>query len=94
MPHFSQLALKSPLSQHAKTQMQRRAIPQAAVDLLLDFAQSTPSGNKTLRYRFDKRTWAMAMASLGPRALSCEKFRNAYVVEASDGTIITAAWLY
>lgn len=85
---------RPPLSRHARVQMQRRSIPEAAVELLLDFADCTPSWDGTRRYRFTKRSWAAAAAFLGPDVRLFEKFRNAYVVEASDGTIITAAWLH
>lgn len=47
-----------------------------------------------MRYRFDKQTWEAAEDFLGPRARQFEKFRNAYVIEAADGTVITAAWLH
>lgn len=85
---------RPPLSRHAQVQMQRRSITEAAIELLLDFADCTPSWNGSQRYRFTKRSWAAAAAFLGADAHLFEKFRNAYVVEGSDGTIITAAWLH
>lgn len=81
-------------SRHAKVQMQRRCIPEAAVDLILDFADWTSAGNGARRYCFSNHTWAQAVASLGSDTQGTEKFRNAYVIEANDGTVITAAWLY
>lgn len=74
--------------------MQRRSIPSAAVELILDFAEWTPAGGGAQRYRFTNKSWACAAAHLGARAKEYEKYRNAYVIEASDGTIVTAAWLY
>ncbi|VWX57297.1 hypothetical protein [Sphingorhabdus sp. 109] len=94
MHYFNSIHNPSPLSRHAKAQMQRRCIPEAAVELLLDFATATPSGGGTLRYRFDKRSWAVAEEFLGAQARAFEKFRNAYVIEASNGTVVTAAWLH
>lgn len=82
------------LSRHAKVQMQRRCIPMAAVDLILGFAPSAPAGNGTQRYRFDKESWATAAEHLGSKSRAFEKFRNAYIIEANDGTVVTAAWLY
>ena len=81
------------LSRHASVQMQRRCIPDHAVELILDFATASPAGGGAQRYRFDNRSWATALDYLGPQAPAFEKFRNAYVIEASDGTIVTAAWL-
>ncbi|MEH6790620.1 DUF4258 domain-containing protein [Parasphingorhabdus sp.] len=93
--HYLNPTLNPPgLSRHAKTQMQRRCIPEAAVELILDFANATPSGSGTLRYRFDKRSWAAADKLLGSQARAFEKFRNAYVIEASNGTVVTVAWLH
>lgn len=94
MRHFNFTTVSPRLSRHAMVQMQRRCIPDSAVELILDFAHSTPSGNGTQRYRFDNRTWAAAADFLGGRARDFEKFRNAYVIEGADGTVVTAAWLY
>lgn len=74
--------------------MQRRSISESAVELLLDFADCVPSWDGSRRYRFTKRSWAAASTYLGAEARRFEKFRNAYIVEAHDGTIITAAWLH
>ena len=81
-------------SRHAKVQMQRRSIPEAAVNLILDFAACSASGNGTRRYRFDNSSWADAAAALGSHAHAFEKFRNAYVIEGNDGIVVTAAWLH
>lgn len=94
MRHLYLSAELSLLSRHARLQMQRRCIPEAAVELILDFATSTPAGNGTQRYRFDNRSWAAAAGHLGSQARIFEKYRNAYVIEANDGTVVTAAWLY
>lgn len=84
----------STYSRHAQVRMQQRCIPAEVVELLLDFACPIPVGNGAYSYRFDKRIWAEATATLGPRFGTFSKFRNVYVVEAADGTIITTAWLH
>ena len=94
MPNTTISSVLVHLSHHAAAQMQRRCIPSDAVDLILGFADPSPAGGGAMRYRFDKNTWAVAEDFLGPRARQFEKFRNAYVIEAKDGTIITAAWLH
>lgn len=93
MQHHPIIVSDTNFSSHAKVQMQRRCIPKDAVDLILDYADWTSSGSGTRRYRFTNRSWGQAAAALGSDASKFEKFRNAYVIEGSDGTIVTAAWL-
>lgn len=80
-------------SRHAEVRMQQRCIPPAAVELLLDYAEPTPVGDGVLSYRFTKASWTDALTALGSAAPAFLKFRYAYVVESSDGLVITAAWL-
>ena len=79
---------------HASARMQKRSIPQAVVELLLDYAHPTPVGGGAQCYRFSRTTWADATSALGAKAPAFVKYRNAYVVESGDGLVITAAWLY
>lgn len=74
--------------------MQQRSIKPAAVDLLLDFAGSTPVGGGALSYRFTDATWDEAMSCVGSCTPAYRRYRNAYVVESRDGVVITAAWLF
>ena len=82
------------LSKHAKKRSQQRAIPCDAINLILDFGRAIPAGGGACKYRFDNRTWADAKAVLGRGASQFEKFRKAYVIEASNGNVMTAAWSY
>ncbi len=82
------------LTRHASIRMQQRCIPLTVVELLLDYAEPTAVGGGALSYRFTRKTWDEAMAALGPTATRFAKFRNAYVIEASDGAVITAARLH
>jgi hypothetical protein len=82
------------LTKHASKRSQQRAIPHGAIDLILDFGKASPAGSGAHKYRFDKRAWAEAKAALGRSAAQFEKFRKAYVIEAADGSVITAAWSY
>lgn len=79
-------------SHHADMRMQQRCIPADAVELLLDYAEPRLAGGGARSYRFTRTSWAEARAALGAVAPAFAKFRNAYVVESSDGVIITAAW--
>ena len=79
---------------HANARMQQRSIPEAVVELLLDYAHPTPVGGDAQSYRFTRATWCDAVSALGAKASAFAKYRNAYVVESGDGLVITAAWLY
>lgn len=88
-----QLSPVTRLSRHATIRMQQRSIPPRVVDLLLDFATPVPAGDGAINYRFTRATWDEAMTSAGSAAPQLQRYRNAYVVEGRDGTVITAAWL-
>lgn len=81
------------LSRHATIRMQQRSIPPQVIDLLLDFATPVPAGGGAMSYHFTRITWDEAMAGAGSAAPQLQRYRNAYVVEGRDGTVITAAWL-
>ena len=74
--------------------MQQRSIPEAVVELLLDYAHPTPVGSGAQSYRFSRDTWGDAISALGARASAFAKYRDAYVIESGNGLVITAAWLY
>lgn len=79
------------LTKHASCRAQQRSIPQAVINLLLDFGEATNAGLGTERYTFSKRGWRTVAAYLGPGAKHYERYRSAYIVVAS-GCVITAAW--
>ena len=81
------------LTQHASCRAQQRSIPQAVIDLLLDFGEATNAGFGAERYTFSKRSWRAVAAYLGPGAKHYERYRSAYIVIAS-GCVITAAWIH
>ena len=81
------------LTRHAHLRMQQRSIPAAIVDLLLDYGEPMAVGGGATSYRFTRQSWADAVASAGSAAARIAKYRKAYVIESSDGTVITAAWL-
>ena len=71
--------------------MQQRSIPQFIVDYLLDFAEPIPAGGGCVRYCFKADSWAEAQRDMGHEARKLDRHRNAYVIVADDGTVITAA---
>jgi len=81
------------LTLHAATRRCQRSIPQAIIDLLIDFGEASAAGSGVLRHSFSKRTWRAAAAYLGPAAKHYERYRSAYVIVAG-GLVITAAWAH
>ena len=80
------------LTRHASCRVQQRSIPQAVIDLLLDFGDATSAGLGVERYSFSKRSWRAVAAYMGSGAKHYERYRSAYIVIAS-GYVITAAWI-
>lgn len=76
---------------HSAIRCQQRAIPDAAIELVLDFAKAHPAGGGAESYAFDKHTWQKAAEYLGSDAKYFERYRNIYVIIA-DGRIVTVAW--
>lgn len=87
--HHDQICLGHTV--HSLTRCQQRAIPDVAVELVLEFAKAHPAGGGAESYAFDKRTWQRAAAYLGEDAKRFERYRNIYVIIA-DGRIVTVAW--
>ena len=80
------------LSRHARIRMAQRAIPAAAIELMLDYGTTTRV-NGADSYFFDKVARRRARLHLAPDALrGVERYLNAYTVVADSGAVITAAW--
>ena len=93
--HISnRFALHNQLSRHAVTRMQQRSIPPIIVSLLLELTDPVPAGGGCELHRFNADSWAEAQRVLGSRARKLDRFRNAYVIVAPDGTVVTAARLH
>jgi hypothetical protein len=72
--------------------MQQRSIPQAIVDLLIDFGDMSDAGGGAERFSFSKRSWRQAASYLGTQAKHFERYRHAYVVMGPEGEVITVAY--
>lgn len=81
-------------TQHARTHLQQRSLPEAVIDLLLDFGAAEPAGGGCERYSFTRRAWRRAAAYLGGGATHYERYRHAYIVMAADSSIVTAAYTH
>lgn len=82
---------KPALSHHAKARMQQRSIPNALVELLLDWGEPVDAGSGCYRYEFRKSSLAEARRLLGRGAKSLDRYLNAYVVVTADDLVVTAA---
>ena len=83
-----------PLSQHAQCRMQQRAIPPCLIDWLFQFgAEAHDHHGAQIRYfdRASKRRLAEAVPAQ-QLARFDQKLKNAYLVEATDGTVITMGY--
>jgi len=82
----------TPFSRHALGRMAQRALPTAALDLVLSYGASIRVHGAD-SYFFDKAARRRAREQLGDTAARCaERYMNTYAVVADDGTVITAAW--
>jgi hypothetical protein len=77
-------------TEHARTRMQQRGIPAAAVDLLIDYGKSAPAGEGCELVFFDKA----ARARLARDHPSAERLCRTYAVVGSDGAVVTVGHRY
>lgn len=90
----SNVILRHPLSRHAKLRMQQRSLPQHVVALLTELTDPVDAGGGCTLHRFDEDSWAEARRLLGSQAPRLDRYRNAYVVLAPNGLVVTAARLH
>ena len=83
---------KTSVSIHAAIRIRQRAIPQFVIDALQDFGDMQLVGQGCESFYFTGRSWKRFMAYMGPAARSMDRFRDAYVIVADDGTVVTVAW--
>ena len=88
------IILRHPLSRHALLRMQQRSIPQHVVAILTELTDPVDAGGGCTRHRFDKDSWAEARRLLGGHAPQLDRYRNAYVVLAPNGLVVTASRLH
>lgn len=79
------------LTDHAKKRMQQRSIPQMVLDWLINFGQSEPAGDGARKYFFDKTSRKNFKKYAGQLYGPLEQYLDAYVVLASDSSVVTVA---
>lgn len=90
----SNINLRHPLSRHALLRMQQRSIPQHVVAFLTELTDPVDAGGGCTFHRFNEDSWAEARRLMGGHTRRLERYRNAYVVLAPSGLVITAARLH
>lgn len=78
-------------TRHAATRMQRRALSQLQIDLLMQFGHTEPMGHGVARVYFDKSSRRQLRAYAGSLALAIEAHLDIYAVVADEGQLITVA---
>jgi len=74
--------------------MQQRSIPHFIVTLLFELTDPVPACGGCDLHRFNADSWSEARREMGSQASMLDRYRNAYIIAAPDGTIITAARLH
>lgn len=82
------------MTNHAKKRMQQRSIPKIVLDWLVDFGNSEPAGDGARKYFFDKQSRKQFKKYAGKIYGALEQYLNAYVVVASDNSIVTVGIRY
>jgi hypothetical protein len=80
------------VTNHALCRQQQLSIPQAVIDALLDFGERRPAGDGAESVYFTKRTWRKFAGYVGSAVKGFERYRSCYVIEASDGSIVTVTF--
>jgi hypothetical protein len=81
-------------TEHARTRMQQRGIPAAAVDLLIDYGKSAPAGEGCELVFFDKAARARLARDNPSAAREAERLCRTYAVVGSDGAVVTVGHRY
>jgi hypothetical protein len=83
------------LTKHAHTRMQQRGISSSVVNLLYTYGRDVERGKREALLYFDKTARDMIQKAL-PREeyAQIDKKLNAYMVVASDGSVVTVGHRY
>ncbi|ANI78163.1 DUF4258 domain-containing protein [Sphingobium sp. EP60837] len=82
------------LSKHAALRSQQRSMSPDIIDAVIDFGEERHAGGGCFSYAFTDRTWRRFVAQMGADSRRLERARNAYVVVAENGHVVTTAWIH
>lgn len=86
--------MNSIFTEHARTRMQQRGIPAAAVDLLISYGRSAPAGAGCELVFFDKAARARLFRDQPAAARDAERLCRTYLVLGRDGAVVTVGHRY
>jgi RimJ/RimL family protein N-acetyltransferase len=86
--------MNSIFTEHARTRMQQRGIPSAAVDLLINYGKSAPAGDGCELVFFDKAARARLFRDNPAAAREAERLCRTYAVLGNDGSVVTVGHRY
>lgn len=82
-----------PMTHHARVRSQQRSIPSAVRDALIDFGERRRAGHGAESVFFTKKSWKRLEAYMGSEiSKAFERYRNCYLIESEDGSIVTQAY--
>lgn len=82
------------LSRHAALRSKQRSMSPDIIDTVIDFGQERHAGGGCYSYAFTDRTWRRFVEQMGSNVRRLERARNAYVVVAENGIVVTTAWMH
>ena len=81
-------------TEHARTRMQQRGIPAAAVEALINSGESAPAGDGCELVFFDKAARTRLFRDDPAAAREAERLCRTYAVLGSDGAVVTVGHRY
>lgn len=82
------------LSKHAALRSQQRSMSPDIIDAVIDFGQERHASGGCYSYAFTDRTWRRFVEQMGSDARRLQRARNAYVIVAENGLVVTTAWIH
>ena len=79
----------SPLTTHARARMQQRGIPEAALDVLLEYGHEAHDHRGAVIVLFDKRSRRDLRRRIGDGFRRVERWLDTYAVVSDDGAVMT-----
>jgi Domain of unknown function (DUF4258) len=86
--------MDSIFTEHARTRMQQRGIPAAAVEVLINYGNSAPAGDGCELVFFDKAARARLFRDNPDAAREAERLCRTYAVVGRDGAVVTVGHRY
>ena len=80
------------MTRHAQCRQKQRSIPTAVIEALLEFGERRQAGHGSESVYFTKKSWKKLASYMGAAIKGVEGYRSCYLIEGSDGAIITAAY--